>query len=289
MLNKTVIVCVVVFSIVLTPFFSLAQSAVWKVQNKNHSLYLAGTIHLLTPDDIPLPTEFDTAFAAADTIVFEADLSGLASPEFQHKMLSSMQLEHGKIYDYLSPENWQNVAHRFKQLGVDPEQLANLKISFVLLNLTMLEIQKAGFTEPGVDERYHKLAIAEKKTMAFLETPEEQLGFLLGIDSADINELVSYTLNDLDSIADYLSSLKTAWRKGDLNAMQAIAIDDFKQDYPNIYNIMLTNRNNKWMKRIHHWLQTPETEAIFVGSLHLAGEDGLIQQLQKSGFQITQL
>ena len=43
------------------------------------------------------------------------------------------------------------------------------------------------------------------------------------------------------------------------------------------------------MKTIATYAQTPETEFILVGGLHLVGKEGLLYQLKQQGFKIEQL
>ncbi len=46
----------------LLSFQVFAQTSLWKVSNADSILYLGGTIHLLSPDDYPLPEEFLMAY-----------------------------------------------------------------------------------------------------------------------------------------------------------------------------------------------------------------------------------
>jgi hypothetical protein len=65
---------------------NLQAASVWKVTNDQHSLYIGGTIHVLTPDDYPLAKEYDLAYQASDKVIFETDMQVVSSPEFGQKM-----------------------------------------------------------------------------------------------------------------------------------------------------------------------------------------------------------
>jgi uncharacterized protein YbaP (TraB family) len=56
-----------------------------------------------------------------------------------------------------------------------------------------------------------------------------------------------------------------------------------------MYQQLLVKRNQAWMPQIEAFLQTPETEMVLVGSAHLLGSDGLLIQLEKAGYTVTQL
>ena len=49
-------------------------SSVWKVTKGDNTIYVAGTMHLLSPDDYPLPASYEEAYKASDTLVFETDV-----------------------------------------------------------------------------------------------------------------------------------------------------------------------------------------------------------------------
>ena len=67
------------------------------------------------------------------------------------------------------------------------------------------------------------------------------------------------------------------------------SMKDFKQDYPDIYDNLLVTRNNNWMPKLVEYLQTPETEFVLVGAMHMAGDAGLIAQLQQAGYTVAKL
>lgn len=62
---------------------------------------------------------------------------------------------------------------------------------------------------------------------------------------------------------------------------------DYRFDHPcDPENVLVTERNNNWMKQLPNLLQTKNC-FIAVGLLHLANNCGLLQQLKNQGFTIT--
>ena len=53
---------------------AIADSSVWKVQSDDSVLYIGGTCHVLRESDFPLPEEFQKAYEASATLVFETDI-----------------------------------------------------------------------------------------------------------------------------------------------------------------------------------------------------------------------
>ncbi|HCA75529.1 MAG TPA: TraB/GumN family protein, partial [Alteromonas sp.] len=58
-------------------------ASVWQVSNAGNTVYIGGTLHILSPEDFPLPNAYGVAYNQADELVFETDIAGLNSPRFQ--------------------------------------------------------------------------------------------------------------------------------------------------------------------------------------------------------------
>ena len=85
------ILLVALLSIVSTVFSAVTVAApVWKVTKGEHTLFIAGTIHVLSKSDLPLPKEFDVAFNQSEHIVLETDLTALQTPEMQQAMAAAI-------------------------------------------------------------------------------------------------------------------------------------------------------------------------------------------------------
>ena len=71
--------------------------------------------------------------------------------------------------------------------------------------------------------------------------------------------------------------------------MNALSIQPFKNDYPEVYHDLLVKRNNNWMPHIEKMLTDKPKEFVLVGALHLAGEDSVLTMLKNKGYTITKL
>lgn len=74
-----------------------------------------------------------------------------------------------------------------------------------------------------------------------------------------------------------------------MSAMADISLNEFKQDYPDIYNTLLVKRNQNWLPKLEKMMTTPEKEFVLVGALHLAGEDSVLQRLEQKGYTVEKL
>jgi uncharacterized protein YbaP (TraB family) len=280
----------VVSSLLLSTTITAHAASVWKVSSDQHSVYIGGTIHILAPEDYPLPTEYAQAFAAANKLVFETDMAAVNSVEFQHKMMAKMTYSPGTTIDQVLDAKTYTALHQHLTLRQIPiAAVANMKANLLAITLSVIELQRMGFTSIGVDQYYANLAVEKGKPQAWLESPDEQIAFLANMGNGDENAMIEYSLRDIENMPDSMAQLRSTWLAGDMPAMAAVAIVPFKAEYPNIYQDLLVTRNNKWLPQIESMLKDDTVELILVGTLHLAGPDSLLQTLAARGYKVEKL
>ncbi len=265
-------------------------ASVWKVTSGDNSLYIGGTIHILAPEDYPLPSEYETAYKHASTLVFETDMAAVKSVEFQQKMLGMMTYTDGRsLKDDLSQQSYQKLETHLAQRGMPIAQMAAMKPSLISITLSIIELQSLGFTSEGVDQFYSDKGTQAGKTIQWLETPDEQLSFLANLGGNDNDALIEYTLRDIKKMPALIGDMRTSWREGDMQKMADISIVPFKQDYAQIYQDLIVTRNANWMPHIEDMLKTSNVEFIMVGAMHLAGDDSVLKQLKAQGYSVEKL
>ncbi|NVK72432.1 TraB/GumN family protein [Marinomonas sp. CT5] len=270
--------------------FQTQAASVWKVTSGSHTLYIGGTIHLLTARDYPLPSAYEKAYQASDKVVFETNMDTLSHPAFRRQMQSELSYSDGTTIDQvISPDTYQALKVYLDARQIPMMAIEHLKPSALAISLSMIELKHMGFTSAGVDQFYAEKAQQDKKPQGWLEEPEAQLEMLSGLNNQDSNEVINYTLSDIKDMPKTMHDLKKSWRKGDMEAMANIELKDFKQDYPDVYQSLLVNRNNSWMPQIETMLQDNTVEFIMVGTMHLAGPDSILNKLKDSGYQVSRL
>jgi uncharacterized protein YbaP (TraB family) len=269
---------------------SLQAAAVWKVSNDQHSLYIGGTIHVLTPEDYPLAKEYDLAYQAADKVIFETDMEAVSSPEFGQKMMDQMMYSDGTtINNVLQPGTYKSLAIHLSSRQIPMQAFASHKPSLLAISLTFIELQAMGYTSEGVDMFFANMAKDQEKEQGWLETPDEQLAFMANLGGDDPNTMIEYTLKDIKKMPEMFAKLHSTWLAGDMQGMANVGITPFKADYPDIYQDLLVTRNNNWLPKIISMLNDQPVEFILVGALHLAGPDSVLAQLKAKGYKIEKL
>ena len=176
-----------------------------------------------------------------------------------------------------------------EQRNVPIAAMATLKPSLIAITLSIMELQALGFTSEGVDQFYANKSQADGKPQSWFETPDEQIDFIVNLGKEDESGMIDYAIKDIKKLPETINALRDSWRKGDMQAMADVSIDDFKADYPQIYQDLLVDRNNNWLPKIEVMLQDQPTEFILVGGLHLAGPDSVLTKLAAKGYKIEKL
>lgn len=272
---------------------SFAKSPVFKISKGSDHIYLGGTVHLLSPNDYPLPDGFQVAFDDAEHVYFETDIEKLTSPEVQAKMAAVTALPEGQtLKGILSEETYAQLEAFLAERQIPIAAFNQFTPATVSLALTVVELQRLGLGNPasGVDQFYSLKTKDAEKDAFYLETIDEQIGFINEFNNADPDLIIQSSLESLADLSTSWEAGLQAWRKGDLETLgESLGIKDMKSDFPEIYEVLLNNRNNRWMTEIKEMFDSKEVELLLVGALHLAYDDGLIEQLRDDGYKVEQL
>lgn len=270
---------------------AMADGSVWKATRGETTLYVGGSFHMLSDGDYPLPSGYDQAFAQADEIYFETDLNAAQDPGFQMQMMQVLLLENGQTLDeILKPETYSTLETYMEDRGVPVEQFARFTPTGLSLTLTVVELRRMGMIpELGVDQAYYARAQSENKPTGALETPEEQLAYLAGLGDGQADQLILSTLEQLDALEQQMNAIKAAWLAGDMQTIDELGNRMMRQDFPGAYEALIVERNQNWMVDINEMLTDDDTEMVLVGTLHLAGPDGLLANMKELGFRLEQL
>ena len=269
--------------------FVRAETSLYEVTKNGQTIFLGGSIHVLRESDYPLPAEFEQAYKRADILVLETDMKKASSQEFAQQMAQVFRYSNGKnLAQDLQPKIWQELQRVCKQSQFPLEQMRGYKAMFVSLALSVAEMQRRGYgAAQGVDAVFYQKAIADGKQTQELETSGEVLQQLTSLADMDANRIIQGTLRDLQKMDQMLARSVEYWRKGELQKLDQEMATDMRVETPEIYQQLLVARNQAWLPKIESLFSSKEIELVLVGSLHLAGSEGLLEQLIARGYQIA--
>lgn len=265
---------------------AFADSAVYEITKGKQKLFLAGTIHVLRPQDFPLPAEFDAAYRQSQVIVFETDLHKVQTPEFGQRFAQAMLLPDNKtLKDVLAPDVWVSLQQYAAQNQYPLSQTMMYNPAMMSIMISMGELKKLGVGE-GADFFYDKAARADHKTIKGLETEEDVLAYMKIFGAADGNDIIRSTLKDSKEMGGMMETMIAQWRAGDLKSLDKNLGQRMRDEMADGYEALVVERNRKWQPQIEAMLATPEVEMVLVGALHLSGKDGLLEQLKRAGYKV---
>jgi uncharacterized protein YbaP (TraB family) len=261
---------------------------VWQISKGGSSLFLGGSIHILRNKDFPLPKAFDRAFKQSAMLVLETDIEQMADENVTQHLMAQMFLPGDETLEsILDADAYETLKAKCEEYGLPMENIAKLKPSMAVNVLTVLEMQKFGFVQQGVDVYYHQKAKKAKKPLGFLETAEEQINMLASMGGGYESDFVKYSLYDMDNTENMLDSFVSEWKTGGASSTES-SILEMQEQWPAIYKTLLLDRNAAWLPQIKQYLDEGNTALVIVGLAHLHGPDGLLRQLENSGCIVKQ-
>jgi uncharacterized protein YbaP (TraB family) len=267
-----------------------ARHSLWKVQGKNCSLYLLGSVHALKPEQYPLPAVIESAFNDSQIVAFETDIAAMEDPAMAMKLMSKAKLPEGQtLQTQLSPEIYQQLTNHLKGSMVPMFMMEQFTPGFAAMMLVVSEIQKMGLDPNyGLDKHFFPLAQKAQKKIVPLETVEFQMDLLTTFTKAEGESLIKSTLKDIDTMEKEFGDLIKAWETGDDKGLEKI-LNKGMEEEPVIYKRLLTDRNKNWIPKLEEMLQGDKNAIVIVGAGHLVGKEGVVELLKKKGNKVVQL
>ena len=145
--------------------------------------------------------------------------------------------------------------------------------------------------ELGVDLYLTKQAKRLKKEVIPLESVESQMQVFSELSRQDQLELIEVMLKtpfDRDQTKEDLRNLLEAWEKGDRGAIES-HVEKSKGGSPIEKQFMRRinhHRNTKMLDAIIGHSKTHKQVFVAVGTMHLLGKEGLIENLKTAGFTV---
>jgi uncharacterized protein YbaP (TraB family) len=254
---------------------------------KGGTVFLLGSVHLLSPEAGRLPRIVDSVFNRSKTVAFETRIDSLQMRAFE--LFAKASYPRGKtLHSEFSPSGVPRLDTLLNAYGVPVEQVDGYKPWFVSLLFTQIVMKRANFsTQYGVDAQLNARAHETGKAIIGLEPVDAQLGLFDGISPADQERMVLQSVGP-DSSAHMLMEIKDAWQTGDAGALDRLLNKGLK-DSPSLFAALVTNRNTSWMPKIESLLQGPDDALVVVGAAHLVGKQGVVEMLRAKGYTVQQM
>ncbi|EBD8094969.1 polysaccharide biosynthesis protein GumN, partial [Salmonella enterica] len=123
-----------------------ARGFMWEVEHNGNTVYLVGSMHIADDSFYPLRKEFEEAFAEADYLGVEIDISK-AADEAQQKLIMDMGMyqDGTTLKDHVSKETYAKLGAILKQSGLQVNALDAFKPWVAETTISSLKSVKAGY------------------------------------------------------------------------------------------------------------------------------------------------
>lgn len=262
----------------------------WHVQGEHNSIYLLGSIHLLRPQDYPLPSILDKAYDDAEVLIMEVDMDDLDPFAAQAAFIAHGVLhDDTTLRDLMGEDLYQQAFDAAERIDIPLDMLKKTEPWYAAITVEILILNRIGFNpELGIDMHMMSKAVADGKPIHGLETIEEQIKFLDGMSLATQREMLLSTLEEGAELGEMMHKLIEAWRYGDIDYLNDELLDSFS-DNPELKKALITDRNARWVDYIDALLDDDDDYLIIVGALHLVGDQGVPELLEQRGVDVRQL
>ena len=260
-----------------------AEPAMWTIKDKDSTIYLLGTIHVLRPDTVWNVAKIKTALRESTEFwmeVADADsdtMQLIGKYGFDPKTPLSTRLK---------PEQKERLMKTAELYTFPLNLLEPMKPWYAALTLMMLPVAKAGYNaNAGVENLLRVQARLEGDKIVGLETMEDQIQLMNQMPESDQIDFLITTISDVEEGIAELDLLTKSWAEGDIDVLTEKLVADTKKESPTLYRRMFTDRNIRWSKQIAALLKRSGVQFIAVGAGHLVGPDSVQAQLAKRGIR----
>ncbi len=282
------------FAVILLLVSAAATAAdrpvsLWQIDGNDNRVYVLGSVHLLRERDHPLPAVIDAAYDDAEILVMELDMDDMNPLEAQSLLTRYGVLRDGRTLAELMGADYERAQAAADLLGMPLHLLERTKPWYAAITIEIMALQRIGYDPMlGVELTLSNRAAADNKPIIGLETMEQQIQFLDGLADDVQRQMLLSTLEDAGELEVMMDLMIDAWRGGDMKFFEDSLLTDLAE-YPELYDALLKHRNERWIKDIVELLDDDVDYLVVVGTLHLAGEDGVPKLLEKQGAEIHQL
>jgi uncharacterized protein len=265
-----------------------ADPALWVIKDEDTTIYLFGTVHVLRDNIKWFDGGVKAAYDASSEVVFELDLS---NPQALQGAVMKLAIDPDgpPLTQKLGPDLTASLEQALKDAGLPLAAFEKFEPWVLPVVMTGAVLAKAGYNPAGgVDMQLVAALKKDGKTLAALETAEEQMGFFDTLPEAVQIAFLKSTIADLPKTGPVLDEMVAAWAKGNPEALDAL-MNKGMQATPELEKVLLNDRNVRWADWVEKRMAKPGTVFMAVGAGHLAGKNSVQEKLKAKKLTATRI
>lgn len=264
-----------------------AKSSVWVVEKAGKQIILAGSIHVLKPEQLPLPAEYTQALSEAKRVAFEVNVALAKMPQTGQFLMAPFLLPQGsRLEETVRPEAWLRLQQKLSQHHLPNSTFDGMDAAMTSILLPSLVLQQQGYAD-GIDRLLYQEAQRNGQKVVALETLLAQRQAWMSLQQIEGSLLLGKMLTDLDDPKKDMGLMVKALFDGDVQTLASFLSHLQQPLFKPFYQEFLVDRNRAWLPQIERWLQEEgKPTLVVVGALHLVGPDSVLAMLAEKGYTV---
>jgi len=258
-----------------------ADPALWVVRDKDTTIYLFGTVHVLKPGLSWFDEAVKAAFDKSDSLVLEIVLPEPAA--LQALVMQKGVDAGGAPLSQKLPEGERDAyAKAVAEIGAPPGALEHLKPWLAATEFSVAPLARLGYAPAnGPETVLTAAAKAANKPVLGIETAEQQFGYLDGLSEDAQLAFLESAITDMPKLGDEMGAMVADWSQGNPDGLARIMNDNLT-DQAELKKTLLIDRNARFAAWIADRMKQPGTVFVAVGAGHLAGQGSVQADLRHS-------
>jgi hypothetical protein len=290
-------------TVLLGLLFSAAQAQapttqrgfMWEIRKGTQSALLMGTIHVGRPEFYPLPAPQLARLNAIDAIVLEADVTDAARAIAATEKYAVYGQGEAGLDTRLPTELKGRIESIMTRNGLDPAPMWRMKPWMLATVLALFEAAQAGYM-PALSVEAYLTRVARESGKPIRELEGIDLQFEL-FEGASWNTQVAFLDEAVKAVENKsarreINRITQAWETSDRAALERLYSEMRAQTSPGArftVDTILLSRHPAMIQQIEAMMGDGKRYAFAVGSLHMAGPQGLVEMLRARGYTVTPL
>lgn len=263
------------------------QGLLWKLhKNGQPDSYLFGTIHLADNRVLALLDEVQNALEQSDVFAMEVILDTAG----QKRLTEATFFARGELLqDYIDDvmlDRINIIMHQY--YGIPATTVNRMRPWAVMATISSPPPES---NKAVLDVELELIAREQGKQVIALETIDEQIDVLSGMKLSEQLWILGKAVDDFKDSIPMWERLINSYLERNLTALvkEQLSLEDPDSTIDNLFmEKLLDQRNIKMAKRMDKVMKTRSLFAA-IGALHLPGQKGVLQLLEKAGYQVEQV
>lgn len=264
--------------------------AMWQVADRDTTIYLFGTIHLLPPDYQWRTPKLEQAVTNSQGLVVETIIDE-TNPQALMSEMARLGFRPGlpPIMERVPVAKRPLLQAAIAKTGVPVaayDRMETWAAAFTLLGTQFKNLGLVG--AEGVEAVLKTRFRQAGKPVSQLETNAEQLSLFDTLPESAQRALLEGSIDSPGEMRTQFQGMLAAWVRGDVDSIARTFNEDLASS-PELRDALIRRRNANWSSWIARRMATPGTVFVAVGAGHLAGPDSVQRYLESQGHKVRRI